>query len=102
MANKDVFVWIEQFKGQPAPVSWEAVGVARRLADDLGGGVTACIFGGESLEDMAQQAIAYGADTVCLAEDETLDEFRVEPQAALLAQVVREAEADAVLIGATF
>ena len=100
--SNDIFVWIEQFKGQPAAVSWEAVGTARRLADELGGSVTACVFGEQGLEALAQEAISYGADTVLLAEDATLADFRVEPQAALLAETVREAEPAVVLIGATF
>ncbi|MBN1811868.1 MAG: electron transfer flavoprotein subunit alpha/FixB family protein [Anaerolineae bacterium] len=102
MSKNDVFVWIEQFKGQPVPASWEAVGTARRLADELGGGVTICVFGGLGVEPLAQQAISYGADAVLLAEDATLADFRVEPQAALLAKAVREAEPAAVLLGATF
>ncbi len=100
--SNDIFVWVEQFKGQPASASWEAIGVARRLADELGGSVTACVFGGEGIEPLAQEAISYGADTVLLAEDATLADFRVEPQAALLAKVVREADPAVVLIGATF
>ena len=75
--NNDIFVWVEQFKGLPAGVSWEAVGTARRLADALGGGVTACLFGGPGIEPVAQEAISYGADTVLLAEDDTLADFRV-------------------------
>jgi len=39
-----VFVWIEQFEGQLASASWEAMGVARRLADERGG-----LFGGDGL-----------------------------------------------------
>jgi electron transfer flavoprotein alpha subunit len=100
--SNDIFVWIEQFEGQPAAVSWEAVGTARRLADELGGSVTACVFGGPGVEPVAQEAISYGADTVLLAEDATLADFRVEPQAALLGKVVREAQPAVVLIGATF
>jgi electron transfer flavoprotein alpha subunit len=100
--SNDIFVWVEQFKGQPAAVSWEAVGTARRLADELGGSVTACVFGAPGVEPVAQEAISYGADTVLLAEDATLADFRVEPQAALLGKVVREAEPAVVLIGATF
>ena len=100
--SNDIFVWVEQFKGEPATASWEAIGAARRLADELGGSVTACVFGGPGVEPLAQAAISYGADAVLLAEDATLADFRVEPQAALLAQVVREAEPFAVLVGATF
>jgi electron transfer flavoprotein alpha subunit len=100
--SNDIFVWVEQFEGQPAAASWEAIGAARRLADELGGNVTACVFGGPGVEPLAQDAISYGADAVLLAEDATLADFRVEPQAALLAQAVREAGPAVVLIGATF
>jgi electron transfer flavoprotein alpha subunit len=100
--SNDIFTWIEQFNGQPAAASWEAVGAARRLADELGGNVVACVFGGDGVEPLAQEAISYGADSVLLAEDATLADFRVEPQAALMAQVVGEADPAAVIIGATF
>jgi len=100
--SNDIFVWVEQFEGQAAGASWEAVGTARHLADELGGSVTACVFGGPGVEPVAQEAISYGADAVLLAEDDTLANFRVEAQAALLAKVVREAEPTAVVVGATF
>ncbi|RLC87777.1 MAG: electron transfer flavoprotein subunit alpha [Chloroflexi bacterium] len=100
--SNDIFVWVEQFSGHPTAASWEAAGLARRLADELGSDVTACVFGGQGIEPLAQEAISYGADRVLLAEDATLADFRVEPQAALLAKVVREAEPAVVLIGATF
>jgi electron transfer flavoprotein alpha subunit len=104
--SEDIFVWVEQFNGQPAPASWEAVGAARLLADESDGRVTACVFGAPGvepgMESLAQKAIAYGADAVILAEDGTLADFRVEPQVTLLAKAVQEAEPIAVLIGATF
>ena len=67
--NNDIFVWVEQFQGQPAASSWEALGAARWLADELGGQVSACIFGAPGVESLAQKAISYGADVVLLAED---------------------------------
>jgi electron transfer flavoprotein alpha subunit len=54
------------------------------------------------MEGLAQEAIFYGADKVLMAEDATLADFRVAPQAALLAKAVRDAEPAAVIIGATF
>ncbi|MCX7682064.1 MAG: electron transfer flavoprotein subunit alpha/FixB family protein [Anaerolineae bacterium] len=100
--GNDIFVWVEQFRGQPVSVSYEAIGLARRLADAWGGRVTACLFGEEGIAPLAQEAISYGADRVLLAEDDTLADFRLEPQVALLAQAVREADPAVVLIGATF
>ncbi len=43
--SNNIFVWVEQFKGQAASVSWEAMGLARTLADGLGGQVVACVLG---------------------------------------------------------
>jgi electron transfer flavoprotein alpha subunit len=100
--GNDILVWIEQFDGRPAGASYEALGAARTIAEETGGGVIACVFGGVGVEPLAQEAISYGADTAFLAEDDTLAAFRVEPRATLLAKVVREVEPAAVLIGATF
>ena len=40
-----IWVYIDQFKGQALPISWEGIGAAKMLADQLGGGITALIFG---------------------------------------------------------
>jgi len=114
--GSDVFVWIEQFEGQPVSASWEAMSVARRLADEKGGKVTACLFGGawkwkrhgladacpELSRRIAGQGLSFGADEVLVAEDATLADGRVEAHCALLADAVRKAKPDVVLIGATF
>ena len=99
--GNDIFVWIEQFEGEATSPSWEAIGTARRLSETLGGRVCACLFG-EGVEDLAQEAIAYGADQVFVADDPTLATFRVDPYAALLAQLAEEHEPAAILVGATF
>ncbi len=99
--GKDVFVWVEQFRGEVAPASWEAIGVARRLSQKLGGQVCACLFG-HGVEGLAQEAIAYGADKVFLADDPTLADFRLEPYAALLTRLAQEQKPEVILLGATF
>ncbi|MGD1992766.1 MAG: electron transfer flavoprotein subunit alpha/FixB family protein [Anaerolineae bacterium] len=99
--GNDIFVWVEQFEGQVASPSWEAIGTARRLSETLGGQVCACLFG-QGVEDLAQEAIAYGADKVFVADDATLADFRVDPYAALLAQLAKDHEPAAILLGATF
>ena len=40
-----IWVYIDQFKGQPLPTSWEGIGAGKMLAEKLGGGVTALVFG---------------------------------------------------------
>jgi len=99
--GKDIFVWIEQFQGEAAIPSWEAIGTARRLSETLGGKVSACLFG-KDVEGLAQEAIAHGADRVFVCDDASLEDFRLEPYAALLAQLAGEHEPEVLLIGATF
>ncbi len=100
--TNDIFVWVEQFENEAIGASWEAVGAARRLADEGGGDVIACLLGGDGVEVLAQEAFAYGADQVLLAADATLADFRVEPYAALMAEAVERFEPDTVLVAATF
>jgi electron transfer flavoprotein alpha subunit len=100
--TSEFFVWVEQFNGEAIGASWEALGLARRLTDEQGGHVIACLFGDGRLNDLAQEAIAHGADKVLLAADPTLSHFRVGPYATLLARAVKEYEPEAVLLAATF
>ena len=77
MANK-VWVFVDQFKGDANQASWEAIGAGKMLAEQLGGGVTALVFGSQ-VENIAEETFHYGADEVILANDATLAEFRAEP-----------------------
>jgi electron transfer flavoprotein alpha subunit len=99
MSHK-TWVWVEQFKGSLAQPALEALGQARQLAADLGGGVTALLFGQE-VEGLAADVIAHGADEVLLADDATLAEFRAEPYAALLANLASDRQPEVILAGAT-
>lgn len=96
--TQGALVWIEQFNGQPTAASWEALGAARTLAPD--GPVIAAVFG-QGVGDAAQEAIKRGADTVLLADDATLADYRFEPYVALLAQIVEERQPAIVLAAAT-
>jgi electron transfer flavoprotein alpha subunit len=100
MTAQGVWVWIEQYQGEVANPSWEAMGAARSIAAAYGGQVTACLFGQE-IEGLAQAIIHHGADRVLLADDATLADFRVEPYAALLAQLASGYQPAAILLGAT-
>lgn len=82
MAEK-VWVYIDQFKGQALASSWEAVGAAREIANLLGGGVTALVVGSQ-VKNIAEEAVAHGADEVLLADDASLLDYRAEPYASVL------------------
>jgi electron transfer flavoprotein alpha subunit len=99
MADK-VWVYIDQFNGEAIPSSWEAIGAARMLADQIGGGVTAIIAGSE-VQQLGEQAIQFGADQVFLCDDGTLQEFRAEPYASLLSGLAEEHQPEVILFPTT-
>ncbi len=99
-AYRGVWVWVEQEDGTAHAVSWELLGKGREIADALGVPLSAVVMGA-GVGPLAQQAIAYGADTVYVADDATLGPFRLEPYAALLLELVRERKPEILLLGAT-
>ena len=83
-----IYVWIETFGGEANPTSWEALGAGRTLADGLSVPLTALVFG-QNASEVVAQATTYGADQAIICEDVTLNDFRLEPYAALLSQLVK-------------
>ena len=90
-----IWVFIDQFKGEALPSSWEAIGAGKTLGE-----VTALVFG-EGVEGIAQEAFQYGAAQVLLADDATLANFRTEPYAGLLSKLAGEAAPDVILFPTT-
>ncbi len=99
-AYRGVWVWVEQEGGAAHSVSWELLGKGRELADVLDTALSA-VVAGAGVESLAQEAISCGADVVYLADDSTLQAFRLEPYAALLEGLVRERKPEILLVGAT-
>jgi len=94
----NILVWIETFKGQAVPVSYECLGEAQKLAN--GGTVTALVFG-ENAKAIANEAITFGADKALGCEDATLVDFRAEPYIALLTKVATDLKPDVIMMGAS-
>jgi len=99
-AYRGVWVWVEQFQGRAASISWEMLGQGRVLADQLGGALTACVLG-QGVGQVAREAIAYGADRVFLADDPTFSAYRTEPYAKILVDLVRAHKPEVFLLGAS-
>ena len=99
-AYRGVWVWVEQFQGEAGSISWEMAGQGRKLADQLGTTLTACVLG-HNVEHIAQEAIAYGADRVFLVDDPTLAVYRTDPYARCLVELVRKYKPEIFLLGAS-
>ncbi len=99
MANK-VWVYVDHFKGQVLPASWEAVFAGRQLANKMGSGLTAVVIG-SGVEAVANGAIHYGADEVLLADDATLEDYRAAPYASVFAKAAGDGAPDVALFPTT-
>ena len=99
-AYQGVWVWVEQFEGRAASISWEMLGQGRKIADQLDAQLTACLLGHE-VEAVAEQAIQYGADRVFLLDDPTLAEVRTESYSRALVDLVRQHKPEIFLLGAS-
>ncbi len=91
----NTMVYIDHFKGEALPASWEAVGVGKTL-----GTVTGLVFG-SGLETLTKTAFEYGVDEVLLADDATLTDYRAELYASTLKQVFADHSCDVLLFPTT-
>lgn len=89
------WVYIDHFKGEALPASWEAIGVGKTL-----GSVAALVFG-SGVEALAKSAFEYGADEVLLADDAALADFRAEAYASTLSKLASEHNPDLILLPTT-
>jgi electron transfer flavoprotein alpha subunit len=95
-----IMVFAEYRHGDVAPVSYELLGIGRKLADKRGVKLSVVLPGGK-VTSYASGLIAAGADTVLLVEHPMLEQFREDIYAAVLEQVIGEHKPEVVLAGAT-
>lgn len=95
-----VWVWIEQFHGQMCDIAIEMLGQGRRLADLRHTTLTACVLG-YNVENIAKEAISFGADRVFRVDDPSLIVYRTAPYAETLIGLARQHRPEIFLMGAS-
>jgi electron transfer flavoprotein alpha subunit len=88
-------VYIDHFKGEALPASWEAVGVGKTL-----GKVTGLVIG-SGLSMVTKTAFTYGVDEILLADDIALADYRAEVFASTLKLALTDQEFDVLLFPTT-
>lgn len=96
---KDVLVFAEQKDGKVVSVSYELLGVGRRLADELGTKLLAVLLGAGEPE--AKELIKWGADKVVVCSDPALEKFNDDTYSEILARIINQQKPSIVLAGAT-
>jgi electron transfer flavoprotein alpha subunit len=103
------WVFIEQEEGKAHHVSWELLGVARRLANQVLDEVAEThepvvvegVLVGHNVKAIAEDALKYGADHIYVADDEVFDHYRNKPYCKALVSLVQKYEPEVFFIGAT-
>ena len=99
MAN-DILVITEHEDGLFKKVSLEALGLARRLADQGMGRVTALVLG-SSLGDLCEQLQGHGAHRILVADHPQLAHYLSDVHSDLATRVAQEEQPTLILCGAT-
>lgn len=96
------WVYIEQEEGKAHQVAWELLGVARRLADEVNDqAVVEGILVGNHVEEIAQEAIHYGAEIVYVVDDPRFKHYLNRPYTIVLTSLAQKYQPEVFLIGAT-
>ena len=99
--SKDILVFIEQRDNVIQSVSYELCGAAKELASKVEGAkVVAAVIGAKAHQN-AEELRNSGAEVVYYVEDECLGHYLTETYAKAFAEVVKVADPNVVLIGAT-
>ncbi|MDR0337324.1 MAG: electron transfer flavoprotein subunit alpha/FixB family protein [Planctomycetaceae bacterium] len=96
----EVWVYAEIQDNTLQEVSLELCCKARQLADKLGVPVGA-VLPGYNTEQFAKSLISYGVDRVYLVDDASLANFRTDPYAHVLVELIKKYRPQIVLYGAT-
>ena len=97
---KGVFVFAQQVDNKLNGIALELVGKGKDLAKDLGTEVTAVLIGSDVM-GLTKELAEYGADRIIVVEDPELKEYRTEPYAHALAEVIKKYKPEIMLVGAT-
>jgi electron transfer flavoprotein alpha subunit len=100
-SDNSVLVIGEAVDGALSGLTTELIGAARRLADGLGGGPVGVALIGDGVSAFAQEAIAWGANTVYVADDPGLSDDLAEPKLEALDSILEQAAPATILIGQT-
>ena len=95
-----VLVYIENSGGSISSIAAEAIGVAKKVAADLGTNLTAAVLG-SNVGSVAEAAFDLGADAVVGVDDAALENYTADAFGPNLTKLVQDSGADVVMLGAS-
>jgi len=97
---KGVMIYSEVTEGRLMAITTELLGCGRKLADDLGQELYAVLVGSD-ISNLAQEAIAFGADKVYVIDDPLLKDYQTDSYVLAMEKVVRQVMPQILILGQT-
>lgn len=98
--HSPVWVLAEEIDCRILDVSFQLLGRARELADEMGARVEAVLLG-ENNGDLALELVAAGADRVYRGDDRVLAQYHPDLYTEIIVKLAQERKPDVLLIGST-
>ncbi|MCL0070033.1 electron transfer flavoprotein subunit alpha/FixB family protein [Dehalococcoidia bacterium] len=98
--NKGVLIVGELSDGKLASITAELLGIGRKLADDLGQGLSA-VFVGNGITDVAGEAITLGADKVYVIDGPLFKDYVTDSYVGALEKLSNDQAPEILLLGQT-
>jgi electron transfer flavoprotein alpha subunit len=100
MGSRDVWVLAEYAGDRPRKITYELLGKARTLADELEGQVVALALG-SGIHEASKDLGTHGADVVRVADDPLLGQYTTDAYVAVIEPIVATEQPFLLLVGST-
>ena len=100
MDNKGILLCGEVTEGKLAPITLELLGIGRKLAGQSGEELSILLMG-SGIGGLGQEAIAFGADKVYIADDPLLENYNSDVCTMVAANLCQKILPSIVLLGQT-
>lgn len=97
---KDVWVFIECFRGEPKDVGLELLGQGRKLADGLKQDLCAVIIG-KDVNDAILESNEYGADKIYVVQGDEYEDYSADAYGKAFLELCKKYNPNTILVGAT-
>lgn len=97
---KGIAVYVDHADGVIHPVTFELLGKAREMADQVGYPVYA-LFMGSNIKEKSRELLHYGADKIYVYDEPQLKRFEMEPYTAVFEDFIKKVKPSSILVGAT-
>ncbi len=97
---KGVMAYSEVSEGKLTAIATEVLVCGRKLADDLGQELFAVLVG-SGVSNLAQEAIAFGADKVYVVDDPLLQDYQTDSYVSVMEKVAKQAIPQILILGQT-